>query len=201
MAKRFSLRWFYIFAGFLPWPAGFAASPPPQQELAHLRDIHIPPAIGWWPLAPGWYVILCLLAVALFALAFFLYRHYKRGRAKRHALRILKTYRLEYAQQGNAQITCARISELLKRVALVYFPREQVASLQGEDWINFLDKTGRGIDFQPLKMELLELPFQPDNRTQAPPQNKLPKQQSGKLPLLFMQTEKWIKQRSKPCLN
>ena len=35
--------------------------------LAGLRDIALPAAVSWWPLAPGWWLLLGL--VLLFALA------------------------------------------------------------------------------------------------------------------------------------
>jgi hypothetical protein len=41
---------------------------------------------------------------------------------------------------GNAE-TAYDVSVVLKRVALAVFPREQVASLYGDDWAAFLHKT------------------------------------------------------------
>ena len=35
-------------------------------EQIPLRDLHLPEAIGWWPLAPGWWI---LIAIALVGLA------------------------------------------------------------------------------------------------------------------------------------
>ncbi|MDP7406676.1 MAG: DUF4381 domain-containing protein, partial [SAR324 cluster bacterium] len=28
-----------------------------QDPLAALRDVHLPPAVSWWPPAPGWWII------------------------------------------------------------------------------------------------------------------------------------------------
>ena len=36
-------------------------------EQIPLRDLHLPEAIGWWPLAPGWWI---LIAIALVGLGF-----------------------------------------------------------------------------------------------------------------------------------
>ena len=29
-----------------------------------LRDLHLPEVVGWWPLAPGWWVLLAMLVIA-----------------------------------------------------------------------------------------------------------------------------------------
>lgn len=157
------------------------------QELAQLHDIHMPDPIGWWPLAPGWYGLLLLTLMALLALVFFFSRHYFNGRAKRQALLILKTYQQQYPKELNGQQSAARVSELLKRVALRYFPRAQVASLQGEAWVKFLNETSKGLDFYSLRQELVEMPYRPVVESDLQP--------------LFIMAEKWIKQRRGSCSN
>lgn len=156
-------------------------------DLAQLRDIHLPDAIGYWPPAPGFYILgICVLAV-LIGGGFLLIRHILNGRSKRQALRVLETYRQDYLKQSNSQLSAAQISELLKRVALVYYPRERVASLQGDAWVDFLTQTARNIDFKPVRALLVECPFQPPQPLDLRP--------------LFNQAKSWIKQRRGRCLN
>jgi hypothetical protein len=162
--------------------------PSSAPELATLRDIHLPEVVGWWPLAPGWYAVAVLIIIALAVILYALHRHHQNAYAKRQALRLLSGYQLQYQQSGDSNAICARISELLKRVALAYFPRERVAALQGEEWIQFLNHTGSGVEFNKTAYELLELPYQS-------------KVTQHNLDLLFTQTQRWIKQRKKPCLN
>lgn len=135
-------------------------TPLQTQELAQLRDIHLPDAIGWWPLAPGWYVLTIVSMVVLITVVFLLHRYYAKGRVRRQALCLLSTFRQQYQRDANSQLSASRISELLKRVALVYFPRARVASLQGESWLAFLNETSTGLDFKTVRMELLEIPYQ-----------------------------------------
>jgi len=161
----------------------------PVSELAQLRDIHEPTPIGWWPLAPGWYGLALLVLLILLTLAFFISRSYLNGRAKRQALRLLTNYEQQHQRQPNSQLASARISELLKRVALVYFPREDVASLQGEHWLAFLNNTGKRLDFNQVRAALLEQPYQP------------PQAVNHDLQLLFSMVRIWISQRGAPCLN
>jgi hypothetical protein len=160
---------------------------PKQDALAALRDIHLPAPIGWWPLAPGWYVVLMFSLLMLLAAIAVLYRQYHQGRARRQALQLLKNYEALHQKKANSQLIAAAISELLKRVALVYFPRTDVASLQGEAWLLFLNNTAKGIDFNLVKQELIEVPFKP-------------KQQID-LGELFRLARAWVTQRSGRCLN
>ena len=47
-----------------------------------LRDIHLPEPISWWPLAPGWWILVGgLLALAI--LGFLAWRFYARRQIRR----------------------------------------------------------------------------------------------------------------------
>lgn len=157
------------------------------ESLKQLKDIHLPAPVSWWPLAPGWYVLSGLLLLMVFILCYRLYQRYLDARPKKQALQLLAEYYRQYEQEGNSQLTSARLSELLKRVALAYYPREKVAGLKGEAWIQFLNSTAKNVNFNPVKDLLLELPFQPEQRRPLKP--------------LFTRTQDWIKQRRKPCSN
>lgn len=158
-----------------------------SQELAQLQDIHLPEAIGWWPLAPGWYVLAALLLVLVMGGCFFFVRSYLNGRARRQALLMLTTYQQQYQQEMNNELTAARISELLKRVALVYYPRAEVASLTGNAWVQFLNSTAKGVNFNIVRQDLLETPYQSMKDCDLQP--------------LFNMARIWIEQRRGPCLN
>ena len=129
-------------------------------EQIPLRDLHLPEAIGWWPLAPGWWVV---IAVALVGLGF-LFRLYlrarARGAARRHALQQLKDLTAEFEQHRNAVAFSSSLSKLLRRTMLAYAPRCNVAGMIGDEWLTWLD---RGLDqprFQSAAgRKLLELPY------------------------------------------
>lgn len=155
--------------------------------LTQLRDIHLPDFIGWWPLAFGWYLVSVLIVLFIASLVYFLYQKNRNAIAKNKALSLLKTYKEHYEKEQDAQWASARVSELLKRVALVYYPRTQVASMCGEDWIVFLNQSSKGLDFQAVKALLLELPFKSAESVDLEP--------------LFSTAAAWIRQRGVPCLN
>jgi hypothetical protein len=99
-------------------------------DLSNLRDIVVPPAVSFWPPAPGWWVLgaACVIAVG-FVIAVAV-RHWQRNAYRREALRALE------------KADGCDISAILKRAALAAFPRERVASLNGAAWLAFLDRTG-----------------------------------------------------------
>lgn len=158
-----------------------------DNDLSQLHDIHLPEPIGWWPIAPGWYLLALILVTAGLLIALFCHRYYLHGRARRAALRALADYQKQYQHDANSQACTANISMLLKRVALAYYPRTRVAGLQGEAWIAFLNSTAKGVNFNSVRMQLLELPWKPS--------------QNSKLQPLFQTAQKWIMRQKKPCLN
>ena len=102
-----------------------------------LRDIHLPAPVGWWPPAPGWWLLLAgvLMLAALGALAL---RRYRRRQLHRDAL-------AEYRRLADAPLTPAQrlreLSVLLRRAAISFYPQADIAGLTGLDWLRFLDAT------------------------------------------------------------
>ena len=60
-----------------------------SKDLSSLHDIHMPEAIGWWPLALGWYLLGVIVVMACLSLGLFSYRCHVNGKAKREALSAL----------------------------------------------------------------------------------------------------------------
>ena len=54
--------------------------------LDQLRDIHLPEAIGWWPLAPGWWLLIILVCLGLITLARLFLRRRQASAYRRQAL-------------------------------------------------------------------------------------------------------------------
>ena len=125
-----------------------------------LRGLHLPEAIGWWPLAPGWWILIAVLLVAAGLLTRAWLRQRAHSAARRRALKQLEESRSAYAYHGNPITLGAEVSELLRRTMLAYAPRAEVAGLTGDAWLAWLD---RDLD-QPRFREgagrsLLDLPY------------------------------------------
>ncbi|KHD07972.1 hypothetical protein PN36_32500 [Candidatus Thiomargarita nelsonii] len=129
-----------------------------QQQLP-LRDIHLPESISFlWPLAPGWWLLLALL-LFLILVSIWLHRLRKRNAAKRIALRKLK--KLEKADAPKKLVQ--EISTLLRRFYITKYPRKEVASLTGEDWLAFLDNQLGEQSFTAGEGRcLIDAPYRPD---------------------------------------
>lgn len=152
-----------------------------SDPLAQLRDIHLPDPVGWWPMAPGWWMLIAISIAVLTVLLWWLWRRIVAARAKKEALRLLKLYEQQSLEEMNSARICARVSELLRRVALAYFPREHVAALHGQEWIDFLNKHSRNINFTAVQNLLLERAYQAQSQDNLKP--------------LFTRARRWIQQR------
>ena len=112
---------------------------PDPASLQNLNDIVLPASVSWWPLASGWYFLIALLLIAL---AWIGYRSIRRWiengyrRAALHELQLL-VWDIQDPEKRNAGLR--QLPVLLKRTALSVHPREQVASLSGEDWYDYLN--------------------------------------------------------------
>jgi hypothetical protein len=105
-----------------------------------LRDLHLPEAIGWWPLAPGWWVVIVLAIAGLVWLLYKVWQHHAFNAPRRYAIRELVKAEAEFRQHGNAVTLGRQVSELLRRAMLAYAPRHEVAGLTGESWLRWLDQ-------------------------------------------------------------
>ena len=125
-----------------------------------LRGLHLPETVGWWPLAPGWWLLIALgVAAALFLIRSWLQRR-AHAAARRKALRQLEESRSAYASHGNPVTLGAEVSELLRRTMLAYAPRAEVAGLTGDEWLAWLDRDLDEPRFrQGAGRSLLDLPY------------------------------------------
>ena len=136
-----------------------------EENALPLRDLHLPDAVGWWPLAPGWWIVIVLAAAALLYVAWRWYRAWQFNAPRRHALRELARFEAEYLEHHDPVVLGKRLSELLRRGMLAYAPREEVAGLNGEAWLRWLDE-GMSVPYFHTEggKSLLTLPYRdPDS--------------------------------------
>ncbi|MDF1851561.1 MAG: DUF4381 domain-containing protein [Verrucomicrobiales bacterium] len=96
-------------------------------SLQNLHDLVAPAEISWWPLAPGWYGMATLLLVAAIWLCFRAWKQWRRNAYRRAAMK-----QLEQAADGT------EVAEILRRTALAFASRDEIASKTGDDWADWL---------------------------------------------------------------
>lgn len=109
---------------------------PEPIDLSGLRDIHMPVPPDWWPPAIGWWLVLIgVMVVLILGGLGYLYWY---TRPRQYALR---TWAATYKTTRDPVVLARALSALLKRLALMIYPREQVAALAAEAWEAFLQQT------------------------------------------------------------
>jgi hypothetical protein len=106
--------------------------------LIGLRDYHLPAPLGWWPPAPGWWV-LGLLLLAAFGVAWLLRRRrLRQRRAPQLALSELARLRAQWRADADDLAFVRALSVLLRRYVLARYPADEAAGLNGSAWIAYL---------------------------------------------------------------
>jgi hypothetical protein len=96
-------------------------------SLDRLHDLVLPPAVPWWPLATGWYVVMAIILVFLLVFAYRTWESWKANAYRRAAL----------SQLAEAKDALA-IAELLRCTALAVAPRHVIAEKTDMAWTNWL---------------------------------------------------------------
>jgi hypothetical protein len=121
-----------------------------------LRDLHMPPPVGWWPPAPGWlWVIGLTLAILGLALTIWRARRYRRARLGIWIEPEFRSLTRRYRRDGDAVLLLRSISVLLRRACISIYPRQEVAGLTNERWLALLDRAGGTSEFSQGPGQLL----------------------------------------------
>ncbi len=129
-----------------------------QDPLAQLRDIHLPPDVPFWPPAPGWIALACLVLLILLIMAI---REWRWRRTL--AYKALKA--LDATQTHDSRASAAAAAELIRRI-LVSRNRTHEATLTGTAWEAFLGAGKQGL--APHLAELVaSAPYLPPRTPQA----------------------------------
>jgi signal transduction histidine kinase len=107
--------------------------------LEQLAGIQQPLTASWWPPAPVWWLSFIVLLL-LIIISLHLWRKYKKVRYE--ALAELIQISHNYQRNTDHSQLAMDISILLRCVALAKYPAAEVAGLNGDEWLGFLDQHG-----------------------------------------------------------
>ena len=119
-----------------------------EELLAQLADIHLPLAVSYWPPAIGWWVLMLVLLTVIYKLVQRYIRYNHLYKNCQHALAELERCYQNFVTAKGPDSDSLKIlyinqfNSVLRRVALVHFPQTNVASLGGDDWVDFIRKKG-----------------------------------------------------------
>ncbi len=128
-----------------------------EDPLSNLKDIHLPPSISDWPPAPGWFFLAFLVGLTILLFSVWIWRIYINKKPKIEALKILKYIKNQYYKNNDKLKTLRELSHLIRRISLTYYKKEIIVSIHGDEWLKFLDKTGKTTEFTKGKGSILGL--------------------------------------------
>ncbi len=121
-----------------------------DEKISGLQELALPTPVSYMPQTIGWYILLAVLLVAMALLIRRWLQHRAANRYRRDALGRLD----EIVSHANEPAAVAALPALVKRTALSFAPREDVAQLSGDAWLAYLDSTygGNGFTTGPGKL-------------------------------------------------
>lgn len=135
--------------------------------LQRFHDIVEPGAVNWMPQTAGWYVLLFLMVVTGVLIALKIHRRRRANFYRREALRELAAIEEMAGDPAQRAKAVSMIPVLLKRTALAFAPRGQVASISGQEWLFLLDHSYKGQGFTEGPGKILpELSYQETDLSQ-----------------------------------
>lgn len=123
------------------------ATSAPINLSEQLRDVHLPPEVGLWPLAPAWWALLLILCGL--SLMLWWWRTRLRNQRRRNRYRVSARHELELAfetwrETGEVATYLAQVNAVLKRCCLALHA-ELSAGKQGGEWCQLLRELGPSI--------------------------------------------------------
>jgi len=127
-----------------------------QDPLAALRDLVAPTAVSWWPLAPGWWLLIAVLLAALGYTGWWLWRRYRARQYLREARALLAAIGEQLQAGQPAPALLAETIEVLRRVALQHGDLAPATGLSAEPLLNALNRAHPAKTALPVDPALLE---------------------------------------------
>lgn len=106
--------------------------------LANLRDIHLPAEISWWPLAPGWWILIALIIALLVWSGYKFWQQHKKQALVREVKDTLTSLESIYREDNNSRQLISEYAQLLRRLMIHAYSREETAGKTGQDWLDLL---------------------------------------------------------------
>ena len=97
----------------------------------------------------GWKILFVLLLIIILYSAYKFYLHYQHNKYRRRA--VAKIIEISQLSDDEMPSMITQIMFQIKQTALLTFDRERVASLEGDQWLRFLEQTAKDVHFMDYK--------------------------------------------------
>lgn len=135
-----------------------------NDPLKQLYDIEGLDPISWWPLGPGWWLLIILIVMCVIGLSILYFKKCALKRSWQHLiLSQLSDFEKNLCEE-NAQATVVQLSELLRRIVMHKYSRIECAGLEGKAWLSWLKKHDpQQFDWETKGKILVEAPYYPSS--------------------------------------
>lgn len=155
-----------------------------DDPLAQLKDIEGLDLISWWPPAIGWWIVIAVILLLIFGFSIRTIRKHAFQRSWRNSV-LKQLTSMEYGlDESTGQKTATDLSELIRRIAINQYGRNQCAGLYGKQWLAWLKQHDpKYFDWEQQGQLLLDAPYAPEGKQFSPAQVKV----------LIEATKEWVK--------
>ncbi len=122
-------------------------------DLSGLKDIHLPAVPSVWPLpVTFWAVLSGVIAVIVLSRLIWVQQH--KLTARKYANREVENLIKRFPHDDYKIAT--ELSLLMRRIALMKYPREEISGLSGKQWRQFLENTVKKPVFKGQAGDIIE---------------------------------------------
>ena len=108
--------------------------------LQQLQDVHLPTEVGWWPLAPGWWILMLLVAASGAWLLRKWILRYRLNLYRKSAINELNALHLQWQQTAEVKLYLQSANAVLRRAMLHLEGGSKLSSLTGRQWAAALNR-------------------------------------------------------------
>ena len=122
-----------------------------DKVIPKVEGVIPPDPVSFWPPQPGWYVVIAILLVLLIWGIYKAVKKYQNDAYRRMGVEQLESLKTAAVDKENF----VRLNNLLKAASIHAYSRDEVASLSGIQWSQFLSNSCRNNPFNEDQGELI----------------------------------------------